>query len=97
MENNQIEQIENALVKNGIYADVYNKDEFPSCTVTVFIEGDWKHDHLFAVNILSDLGFSEVREDLIGSSDSDYYKSEHTFIKGSKEFVKALHEMFGIN
>ena len=90
----QIEEIESLLHKNGLYPDVYQKDCYPSCTVTIFVEGDWKHDHLYVKHLLSTIGFNEVREDVIGSTDSDYYKSEHTFMYASEETVKSLKEMF---
>ena len=89
-----IEQIESLLKKNNLYFDVYQKDCYQSCTVTVFVEGDWKHDHLYVKHLLSTIGFNEVREDIVGSSDSDYYKSEHTFMHASEETVKSLKEMF---
>ena len=89
-----IEQIESLLKKNNLYFDVYQKDCYPSCTVTVFVEGDWKHDHLYVKHLLSTIGFNEVREDIVGSTDSDYYKSEHTFMHASEETVNALKKIF---
>jgi len=89
-----IEQIESLLQKNGFYLYVYHKDCYPSCTVTVFIEGDWKHDHLHVKHLLSTIGFNEIREDIVGSTDSDYYKSEHTFMYASEDSIKALKGMF---
>lgn len=89
-----IEKIDKLLKDNGIYADVYHNNKFPSCTVTVFIEGDWKHDHMFAKHLLSTIGYSEVREDIVGNSDDDFYKSEHTFMYASEDTVNALKEMF---
>ena len=89
-----IEQIESLLQKNGFYLDIYQKGCYPSCTVTVFIEGDWKHDHLYVKRLLSTIGFNEVREDIVGSSDSDYYKSEHTFMYASEDTISSLKEMF---
>ncbi len=89
-----IEKIDKLLKDNGIYADVYHNNKFPSCTVTVFVEGDWKHDHLFVKHLLSTIGYSEVREDIVGNSDDDFYKSEHTFMYASEDTVNALKEMF---
>ena len=89
-----VEQIENLLKENNLYFDVYQKDCYPSSTVTVFVEGDWKHDHLYVKHLLSTIGFNEVCEETIGSTDSDYYKSEHTFMYASEDTIKALKEMF---
>ena len=89
-----IKQIDNLLQENGLHLDVYQKDCYPSCTVTVFIKGDWKHDHLYVKHLLSTIGFNEVREDVIGSTDSDYYKSEHTFMYASEDAINSLKEMF---
>lgn len=90
----QIEEIESVLHKNGFYPDVYQKDCYPSCTVTIFVEGDWKHDHLYIKHLLSTIGFNEIREDVVGSQDSDYYKSEHTFMYASEDSINALKEIF---
>lgn len=90
----QIEEIESLLHKNGLYPDVYQKDCYPSCTVTIFVEGDWKHDHLYIKHLLSTIWFNEIREDVIGSQDSDYYKSEHTFMYASEDAINSLKEMF---
>ncbi len=91
---NDIEKVDSFLRENKIYADVYHNDKFPSCTVTVFIEGDWKHDHLRVKYLLSTIGYNEIREDTIGNTDSDYYKSEHTFMYASVDTINALKEMF---
>jgi hypothetical protein len=49
-------------------------------TVQIDVSGDWKHDHLWFKNLMSKLFHAtQVSENLIGESDSDYYAATHTY------------------
>ena len=90
----QIKEVENILNGSSIWYEVYQNPRYPSCTISVEIDGDWRHDHLRAMQMLSQEGYNEVRENVLGSQDSDVYKSEHVIMKQSKEFIDALKKMF---
>lgn len=91
--NEQIKEVENIL--KGMWCDVYQDPKYPSCTISIKIDGDWKHDHLRAKHLLSQHGYNQVCENVIGNSDSDFYTSVHVVMKQSKEFIDALKKMFG--
>ena len=90
--NEQIKEVENIL--SSFWCDVYQDPKYPSCTISIELYGDWKHDHLCAKKLLSQHGYNEVREDVIGKQNSDTYTSVHVVMKESKETINALKKMF---
>ena len=50
-------------------------------TVTIQIDGDWKHDHHRADWVVSEeIPYITVKKQEIGQSDSDWYTANHTYI-----------------
>ena len=90
--NEQIKEVENIL--RGFWCDVYQDPKYPSCTISIELFGDWKHDHLCAKELLSQHGYNEVCEIAVGEQHSDTYTSVHVVMKKSKEFIDALKQMF---
>jgi hypothetical protein len=88
-----VERVDSLLNEYSISA--YVNADYSLNTIYIDIDwGDWKHDHLYIRHLLSTIGFNEIREDVIGSTDSDYYKSEHTFMYASEDAINSLKEMF---
>lgn len=91
--NEQIKEVENLL--KGYWAEVYqDNSKYPSCVLCVEVDGDWKHDHLAVKHILTENGYNQIREEVIGDSDSDSYRSIHLVMKASKEFIDGLFKIF---
>jgi len=47
--------------------------------VNIEIEGDWKHDHIFADNIMQENGFTKTNEYITHPTDEDWYESTHFY------------------
>lgn len=78
MTDDDMYNIENALMDDGISAEIYmtNPKE-----VVVEIEGDWKHDHRRADVLIQRLGYKLNRVETDGDGDSDFYKATHYYGK----------------
>ncbi len=48
--------------------------------ISIDIEGDWKHDHLFCDHLMGSIGYVKVSED-VQESDEDFYESCHIYRK----------------
>lgn len=73
-----IRKTENTLNEYHIFGDVHQHGDLPILVVT--IHGDWKHDHLMAKHLLTDLGLIETNEITTETDGSDYYTAEHYFL-----------------
>ena len=71
------EQVNNIFAKHNINYDCeYNCDA--QRVIITIIEGDWKHDHRFLKNVMTENGF-ECVDEYITDSDCDCYDCEYTF------------------
>lgn len=76
MRNSEI--VYNLLKDNDIFADVYELNDL--ITVVEINWGDWKHDHLFAENIIMNAFPNSVHRCEITEEDgSDCYSARHLF------------------
>lgn len=71
------------LYDNGVYSEVWSAiDGDNDNAVYVSIHwGDWKHEHLWARDLMSYLGYVKVGEVVTEEDGSDCYSAEHTYIK----------------
>lgn len=70
--------IHDFLNDNGVWADVWYENEI---AVAVSISwGDWKHDHLWARDLMSYLGYVEVGNKVTEEDGSDTYSAVHYFL-----------------
>lgn len=69
------------LYKNGVYAEVYKFNGIALCVDISW--GDWKHDHLWARDLMEYLGYKEMGSKVTEENGSDCYSAEHYFIKTS--------------
>lgn len=98
-------EIYDYLAKNNIYPEdgtvsnskVMSKNFFD---ITLVIDGDWKHDHLYCEELIEkwikDKGFELVgtSEEEIGDSEDDSYKAEHVWHVGKdKEFAQSMKKL----
>ena len=68
------------LGKNGVYAEVYTKIE--GAVLAVHIEwGDWKHEHLWARDLMQYIGYHEIGNEVTAEDGSDCYSATHYFVK----------------
>ena len=68
------------LNDNGVWADVWH--HYGTSALVVSISwGDWKHDHLWARDLMSYLGYVEIGSKVTEENGSDTYSAEHYFIK----------------
>ena len=86
-----IEKITEALKE--FFVEIYQDPRYPSCAISVEVEGDWKHDHLAVLNILKEYGYNEVKEELISNCDSDYYTSVHVMLPMPASTIEVLKNM----
>lgn len=72
------------LSDNRCYADeVYNNyDGLPVIHVAISW-GDWKHDHLWCVDLMKYLGYYEIGNEVTEDDGSDCFSGIHHFIKAS--------------
>lgn len=71
--------ISDFLYKNGVYAHVYTMNEFAVCVGISW--GDWKHEHLWARDLMEYIGYHEIGSKVTEEDGSDTYSAEHYFIK----------------
>ena len=68
------------LNDNGVWADVY--PHYGTSALVVSISwGDWKHEHLWARDLMSYLGYAEIGSKVTEEDGSDTYSAEHYFVK----------------
>lgn len=79
-------EIENLFNENQINAefwdiDIYEHPMFPRANITFRIDGDWKHDHLFADDLVAEKFGSKVSISITDEedSDSDWYAAKHVY------------------
>ena len=72
--------IHSFLGENGVWADVYSQMEGNIINVSIDW-GDWRHQHLWARDLMSYLGYVKVGEVVTEEDGSDCYSAEHTYIK----------------
>ena len=68
------------LNENGVWADVYSQMEGNIIIVNIDW-GDWRHQHLWARDLMSYLGYVQVGEVVTEEDGSDCYSAEHTYVK----------------
>lgn len=76
-----ISEINKYLMENGIYAEYITNFHKIENIVIVSIDGDWKHDHGYLDYLMAEKGYKKVGEKVTNEDGSDWYESEHTFIK----------------
>ena len=69
------------LKDNGVWAEVYPYQHDMPVLVVSISWGDWKHDHLWARNLMSYLGYKEIGDRVTEENGSDCYSAEHYFVK----------------
>lgn len=72
--------IHSFLNENGVWADVYSQME-GNITIVNIEWGDWRHQHLWARDLMSYLGYVEIGSKVTEEDGSDTYSAEHYFIK----------------
>ena len=72
--------IHDFLDDNGVWAEVYG---YPNTTAIVvdISWGDWKHEHLWARDLMKFLGYVEIGGKVTEEDGSDCYSAEHYFLK----------------
>ena len=83
-----IQEIEQLFIDNDIPAEYVNSkiigagDRHPSVEVCFEMEGDWKHTHAFADELVKsnfDV-FGCLEEDVYSEYDDDYYSAVHRYL-----------------
>ncbi len=75
--------IHDFLNDNGVWAEVYQYNHSIAAYVVSISWGDWKHDHLWARDLMSYLGYVEIGSKVTEEDGSDTYSAEHYFLKTS--------------
>ena len=73
--------IHDFLNDNGVWAEVYQYNQSIAAYVVSISWGDWKHEHLWARDLMSYLGYVEIGNKVTEEDGSDCYSAEHYFIK----------------
>ena len=74
------DMVRDFLDDNGVWAEVWR--HYGTSALVVNISwGDWKHDHLWARDLMSYLGYVEIGSKVTEEDGSDTYSAEHYFIK----------------
>lgn len=76
--------IHDFLNDNGVWADVILKGYGNNIAPCIHIDwGDWKHEHLWARDLMSYLGYVEIGSKVTEEDGSDCYSADHYFAKVS--------------
>lgn len=74
--------IHDFLDDNGVWAEVWNLISDGGVAVAVDISwGDWKHQHLWARDLMSYIGYVEIGNKVTEEDGSDCYSATHYFVK----------------
>ena len=76
-------RIHQFLYDNGVYNEVWSAiggDDDKAVYVSISW-GDWKHEHLWARDLMRYLGYVQVGVVVTEEDGSDCYSAEHTFVK----------------
>ena len=74
--------IHDFLDDNGVWAEVWDLISDGGYAVAVDISwGDWKHEHLWARDLMSYLGYTEIGSKVTEEDGSDCYSATHYFYK----------------
>lgn len=68
------------LHDNGVYSEVWKVHGTSAIAVSISW-GDWKHEHLWARDLMSYLGYTEIGNKVTEEDGSDTYSAEHYFLK----------------
>ena len=71
---------DNKVWVESVYSD-YDKDK-NVVEISVEIDGDWKHDHLYLRHVMTKNGYTQVYEMVTEEDGDDAYSSIHTFKYG---------------
>lgn len=72
-------RISDFLYKNGVYAGVWHY--MGTTAIVVSGDGDWKHFHIWLRTLMEYLGYQQIAEKVTEEDGSDWYGSEHYFLK----------------
>ena len=80
--NEKIKEVYDLLNTEKVYPDeIYTDSDLPDCILCIDISwGDWKHDHLWARDLMSYLGYVEIGSKVTEEDGSDAYSAEHYFM-----------------
>ena len=71
-----IQKIQKYLQAHQIYACLWEDNN----QIVISIEwGDWKHDHLYCIHLMSEIGYEHICENITEEDGSDCYSAEHYF------------------
>ena len=73
--------IHDFLNDNGVWAEVYQYNQSNAAYVVNIEWGDWRHQHLWARDLMSYLGYVEIGSKVTEEDGSDCYSAEHYFLK----------------
>lgn len=88
-------KIEKALDEAQIWYEYVQNSSISVKLIEILVEGDWKHDHMYADQILNRLGFTKINEELCEDSDSDSYSSIHRYT--DDEYTLSIAKLFQVN
>lgn len=70
------ERIAKFLDDNGVYCEVYSH----RIIISIEINGDWKHSHIWGDILMGYLGYKKVNEEVIEENGDDWYGSIHRYV-----------------
>lgn len=73
--------IHDFLNDNGVWAEVYPYSHDMPVLVVDIEWGDWRHQHLWARDLMSYLGYTEIGNKVTEEDGSDTYSAEHYYLK----------------
>lgn len=74
-----ITQANNQFNRYGIFADAMPHHAL-DIVINVDVDGDWKHDHLAAQQIMEELGCALLGKEMVEESEDDSYHAIHHYI-----------------
>ena len=75
-----IEIIQKTLNENGISYEDVSQDLNITNVYYITIDGDWKHDHRFADELMQRINLNRLGEKDVEENGDDWYRSTHIYI-----------------
>ena len=76
------DRLQDIFDKESIHHEFFISSKSRQIEVSVH-NGDWKHDHLWARDLMSYLGYNEIGNRVTEEDGSDTYSAEHYFLKNA--------------
>ena len=78
-----VEEVRKKFAEENMYCEIY---EHENGCISIEIEwGDWKHDHIYLVNVMKENGYIRISNVITEENGTDAYTAEYLFTKDTSK------------